>query len=362
MQNFIQAMRYFTKLGLLLLVYFIALSCQKEKQVHYLTGKVNSPEISSILLLGVNQDLRFDSIIEIPVENGKFKYQLQFEDPRAFDLMLGSAKENNGGRIMPIFLHNSDVDLEIYEEKNFDQNIVKGGKLNKEFRDFENYKDSIFEKNPGLKFEDEIDLRNSYIVKNPSIVSYFFYLNNLNYFQDLIDTDEATKQFKILSESNKNHPYNELAKDLLQAMKNVKIGNNYIDFSAPDLNGEEFKLSSEIEGKIALLDLWATWCGPCIKKSREVIPIYEEYKHQGFTVIGVAGEFKSTERLKRFLEKEKWPWKNLVELDRKNNIWKKYGVDGAGGAMFLIDKNGKLIAIDPNPEKIRSELEKRLVQ
>ncbi|MUP47409.1 AhpC/TSA family protein [Gramella sp. BOM4] len=348
--------------GLVIIVAFIMTNCNNKSETYYLTGQVHSKNINSILLKGVDQDLRFDSIIEIPVENGKFKYEYNLDYPLGYDLMLGSAKENGGGRFMPVFLDNSNITLEIYEEEKFDQNVIKGGQLNEELNSFKKYRDSISSQNPDFNFLDEMALRNTYVSENPSVVSYFFFLNKLIYFEDLVNVEEAVKQYEILSTKNKNHPYNNLAQNLLVAMKMVKVGSEFIDFSAPDLNGKSVNLSNEIQGKVALLDLWATWCGPCIKKTREVMPIYEEYKDQGFTIVGVAGEFNNTERLERFLEKERWPWKNLVELDRENNIWLKYGVDGGGGGMFLIDENGKLIAINPDAEKIRTELEKRLVQ
>ena len=354
-------MKYLFKINLIGCLTILFAACNHSAP-NYLTGKVTDPQIQSLLLLGVNQDLRFDSIIEIPVTNGKFQYQFEFNQPMAFDLMLGSAKENGGGRIMPLFLHDSDVELTVYPENNFDKNKVEGGKLNKEYRNLQNNIDSISNNKSDFKFEDELALGDTYIRNNPSIVSYYLFLNNLIYFEEFVDLRKAKDYYKNLSESNKLHPYNELAKNLLEAMENVKIGNNYIDFSAPDMNGDEIELSHEIEGKVALLNLWATWCGPCIKKSREVVPIYEEYKDQDFALINVAGEFRDTQRLEKFFENEKWPGINLVELDRKNNIWQKYGVDGAGGGMFLIDQTGKLIAINPSSEEINIELEKRLIQ
>jgi len=38
-----------------------------------------------------------------------------------------------------------------------------------------------------------------------------------------------------------------------------------------------------------------------------MVPVYNEFKDKGFTIVGVAGELKNTSRLAKFLKKEKWP-------------------------------------------------------
>ncbi|WP_046742915.1 TlpA disulfide reductase family protein [Kordia zhangzhouensis] len=418
-------MKYVVKFTLLFTILFF-LNCSTEKeQSLLLSGKVIGTKTKSILLVKPNQDMRFDSLIEIPVENGEFYFESKLKNPEAVNLFLGEAKENGGGRFMPLFLENEKIDLTIYSEEEFDKNVTKGGNLNAEYtkfkQNFENefnnrikpLQDSIsaliksneynsdkakliyaelreaknqdekvviYKKLDDLEKSEEnlspkakeLDnkikpiykqqklFQQNYIENNPNLVSYSFFLNNLIFNKENLDVNSAKKNHKILSDANPNHPYNELASNLINAIENIKIGKKYTDFSAPDLNGNEIKLSEKINGKVALLDLWATWCGPCIAKSRTMVPLYNEYKDKGFTIIGVAGEFKNTDRLVKFLEKEKWEWINLVELDRQNNIWQKYGVDGSGGGIFLIDENGIILAKDPTAEEVRMELETRL--
>ena len=52
-----------------------------------------------------------------------------------------------------------------------------------------------------------------------------------------------------------------LAKEAIEGAK-IYEGAPYQDFTLPDTEGNRVSLSSLIDGKVALLDLWASWCGP----------------------------------------------------------------------------------------------------
>lgn len=394
-------------------------------QVLQINGKVFNTDTKSILLIKPNQDTRFDSILKIPVKDGKFYYKTKLKNKEVVNLAFAESVEKGAYRPMPLFLENEKIDLTIYPEDDFEKNIVNGGKLNAQYAKFkqsieskfknrlrplqdslnvlfekdEYYSDKmkalyvelskaesqdvkiviykkidyfrkvgsylspkakILEDKLKLIYDDQKKVKQEYIENNPTIVSYSFLLEDLIFNKETIDIELAQHTFQILSKVNPNHPYNELASNLISAIENIKIKKKNIDFSAPDLNGNIINLSNKIKGKVALLDLWATWCGPCIAKSRTMIPIYNEFKDKGFIIIGVAGEFKNTDNLVKRLEKEKWPWLNLVELDRKNDIWVKYGVNGGGGGIFLIDENGNILDEDPTAEEVRKELEFRL--
>lgn len=139
----------------------------------------------------------------------------------------------------------------------------------------------------------------------------------------------------------------------------VKVGNRFVDFEAPDLEGTSHLLSKEIAGKVALIDLWASWCGPCRRTSLSMIPVYESYKDKGFTVVGVARE-RSAGDMKAALAKDKYPWLNLLELNDRAKIWEKYGIGNGGGATFLVDREGKILAVRPTAEEVKAILDKIL--
>jgi peroxiredoxin len=203
----------------------------------------------------------------------------------------------------------------------------------------------------------------NYYAHNQTIVSYYLILNELMYsYNDnkYSDISKIKNLVENISAKYPGHPYDSVAKDLIGAIDRIKVGGKFIDFTLPDLNGNKITLSKTIEGKIALIDLWATWCGPCISTSKSMIPVYNEFKNSGFTIIGVAREFDNTNQLEKTLEREKFPWINLVELNNQNGIWIKYGKPTAGGGTFLVDKNGKILAIEPTAEEVRNILTEKL--
>lgn len=198
-----------------------------------------------------------------------------------------------------------------------------------------------------------------YINSNISIVSYYLLYDLLDRIKRKVDVEKATSCYQKLSKKYPDHPYTSLIGNMLEGIKSIHVGGRYIDFTAPDINGNLIKLSEVINGKVALIDLWSTWCGPCIATSRSLIPVYEAYKNNGFTILGVVAD-KDNLRIKERTEKEKHPWMTLVELDKQNKIWEKYGISNGGGGTYLIDKDGKIVAINPTADEVRDKLRELL--
>ena len=204
--------------------------------------------------------------------------------------------------------------------------------------------------------------------ENPSLSAYSQLISDLTRFQSFEDgykgdgtpLDNVIGRYKVFSKAYPKHIYTKRAKEMIESAKKIRVGGRYIDFSAPDLDGNIVKLSSEIKGKIAIIDLWASWCGPCRNTSESYIPIYNEFKDSGFTIVGVARESKSDKQMRIAIEKDGYTWTNLIELDDKGSIWAKYGVGNGGGGTFLVDEKGKILVINPTAEEVRKILLEQL--
>ena len=58
------------------------------------------------------------------------------------------------------------------------------------------------------------------------------------------------------------------------------------DFSVKDLQGKQIS-SSDLRGKVVLVDFWATWCGPCKQEMPGYQKLEDRYGSRGFRVIGL---------------------------------------------------------------------------
>lgn len=198
-----------------------------------------------------------------------------------------------------------------------------------------------------------------YIQSNQDVFSYSLLLNELRWYKQNkrnVDLDAVTKLVDIFSKKFPLHPYNKQTAAILEGIKMIKVGGLYIDFSAATIEGELVKASNVVSGKVALIDLWSSWCGPCRTISKSYIPVYEKYKGKGFVILGVANESKNTNAYKKAIEKDKYSWLNLVELDNKNRIWDKYNISNSGGLTLLIDSKGMILAIHPDAEQLEKIL------
>ena len=109
------------------------------------------------------------------------------------------------------------------------------------------------------------------------------------------------------------------------------------DFVLQSLNGQTRKLSN-YRGKVVLVNLWATWCPPCVEELPVLSKLAEDYAARGLVVLGVAGD-EDTQAVRDFLAKS--PVKFEVLFDPKGAIGTQYGITGYPET-FFVDRAGKL--------------------
>lgn len=165
--------------------------------------------------------------------------------------------------------------------------------------------------------------------------------------------DDIMRVAAIYAERFADRPLGQRLAEYVRA-QSTEVGGRYADFEAPDREGTMHRFSEMIEGsRIVLLDLWASWCGPCRRAAIRNKPIYERYRDRGFAVVSVAREFDDTADLDAAVAKDGYEWPVLVELDDRISLWRTYNAGDSGGLLVLIDPaTGEILARGPSAEEI----------
>lgn len=128
------------------------------------------------------------------------------------------------------------------------------------------------------------------------------------------------------------------------------------------LDGKPFQFE-EYKGKIVIVDIWATWCGPCIKELPNIKEVYAKHQAAGVEVIGVNID-ENPDDLKEFLAKEQLPWKMIVSNDPTKKGFETQLVQGLGitGIPFIavIGRDGKVAALHTRGEALTKKIEELL--
>lgn len=122
-------------------------------------------------------------------------------------------------------------------------------------------------------------------------------------------------------------------------IKAGEAGSRLPDFSARDLQGRSIS-SADVRGKVVLLDIWATWCGPCKKEMPGYQKLADKYGPKGFVVIGLkANMMTDSEDPLKFARKLGVHYPLVVATD--DLLEKLGGLEGLP-TTFLYDREGIL--------------------
>ena len=131
-------------------------------------------------------------------------------------------------------------------------------------------------------------------------------------------------------------------------------GRKYNDYDVRTIDGQQVRASEYYKDKLTLVICWASWCSPCIRDACDIIPIYNEYRNRGLNVFSLAHEFKSTDAMRKAIERHAFPWPCLVDLDDEFGVFRKHGTQNS--ALFLIDRDGTIIAVPNSVEELEAKL------
>jgi thiol-disulfide isomerase/thioredoxin len=189
-----------------------------------------------------------------------------------------------------------------------------------------------------------------FILANPSSFYSAFLLDNMG--RPLPDSVRSMLYHK-LSPQVQRSDYARYVKQMLDSKGSLKPGGTFRDMTFPDSSGRMVSLH-DISAPLVLVDLWASWCSPCRKANKELLPIYNTYHSKGFEVYSVSID-ESKGLWMDAVRKDAMPWVNLIDNRGFKGIAATLGVE-AIPYKVLIDRNRKIIAVNPSAVELKTKL------
>lgn len=169
-------------------------------------------------------------------------------------------------------------------------------------------------------------------------------------YSDFQEMNEKYKKYFTLPEQL------ERSKIVEARLVETKTGVPAFQFNYPDINGKKTSLA-DLKGKVVLIDMWATWCGPCRAEEPHWEKLNEEFNGKPVAFVGVS------------VDQDKPKWDNYVKEKKLKGIQLHAGSDNELSNAYkvnsiprylLIDKAGNLITADsprPSDPKLKALLE-----
>jgi peroxiredoxin len=112
------------------------------------------------------------------------------------------------------------------------------------------------------------------------------------------------------------------------------------DWRARDLDGKPFALA-DLRGHVVVLNIWATWCAPCLREMPKLQALADDYAAQGLRVVGVSIDRGSAlPQVRSFIEELEIGFTILADPDQA--VMTAFGALGVPET-FLVDREGRLV-------------------
>lgn len=360
------------KLLMLAIVTIFMISCNGPGKDRFVVEGSIDTTLNDWIYLQMRNDGPLQTIDSVRSVNGKFTFSGTVKYPEMYYINVRATKS-----LIPFFVEPSKIRI-VINTREINKTKITGSKTQTAYENYQDQLDrfdnqmreyyKLYQQAVEAGEQEKIDEydsiqtilyeeRGKFIKKyayenNKSFISPFIVYRN-SYDYDLNSLQKVLDNFGSSIDSSKYIGY---LNDFLGVLKRTAVGQLYVSFMMQDTTGVYLPISSLIGEKYLLVDFWASWCGPCRAENPNLVTLYNEFKDQGFEILGVSFD-SNRERWIKAIKDDHLDWYHVSDLKGwENKVGKLYGVRSIP-ANVLIDPNGYIIGKNLRGEELRTKLE-----
>ena len=343
-------------------------STESGKTVHFCIKGKTIENRKHVYLIDPNQ--RFANIITVPVDSVDMTFSIEGDTTENTELCL----RYDGGKVFyRFFVDETPLEVDLVNNvtlKGSEQNI----KVSRYLNQFDALQKELTEtmapvRNLMMSGEwdskkseyPEIDaaltrIRHSQdsIVRDAVENNPDNFVPTLFFFDYKYLDDVDNEKIKALVAGNVAYKNSSEVKRILKSIEKEErqknlAGQKFVDVNLQNLEGQPAKISDFCgKGKYVLIDIWASWCGPCRFSMPHLAETLETYKDKNFDILGISID-TDTAAWRKGVRDLEVSWNSLCiptgQDGWENELTDSYGVEGVPTAI-LVSPDGEILSID----------------
>jgi len=301
----------------------------------YVSGVISNPYSDSVKIY--NQSHEFGARINYKNE---FKMSMEIDSADYFTFYDGN--ETTAMYIKPGECIKLSLNTEMFDETLQYTNSEESTFLSKKFLIEEEYfeavdMDSIYSLEDSLYFDFFSNLENLFLLEVNK-------LSNKDFIN--LETEKINNMFASADNWKKAWEKRNLALSALP-----QPGEPAIDFTYPDINKKTISLS-DFKGKYVYVDIWATWCGPCVYEIPFLVELEKQYHNKNIVFMSVSvDDDTNLEKWKKMIKEKDMGGVQLFASGWNSQIANDYAISATGIPRFMLfDIEGNVMDTnDPRP-------------
>ena len=121
--------------------------------------------------------------------------------------------------------------------------------------------------------------------------------------------------------------------------------------------------TQSLQGKVTLVNFWATSCTTCVAEMPEIVATYDKFKGKGYETVAVAMQYDPPQYVLNYAQSRQLPFK--VALDNTGAVAKAWGDIKITPTTYLVNKRGEIVKTyvgAPNFSELHQLIEKLLAE